>query len=77
MSKVSVLPIWKKGATVAERLHEMALYAEEHPERFERWVMCYAERLGDKTQYRVMWDRCDLTQSIGMFEIGKVEAMKE
>jgi len=40
---VDYLPIWKKNATTGERLRELALIADKHPERFERWVIVYME----------------------------------
>ena len=78
MSNLSVLPVWKKGASVAERLHELALYAQANPERFSRFVACYRETLPNgNVQYRNLSFGCDLDQQIGMFEIGKNEALKE
>ena len=78
MSNLSVLPLWKKDATAAERLHELALYAQANPERFSRFVICYREKLPNgNVQYRNLCFGCDLDQQIGMFEIGKVEALKD
>lgn len=73
-----VLPTWKKDASVYERLSELALYAREHPERFDRFVLCYREKLrSGNNKYRTLSYGCDLDQQIGMFEIGKLECWKE
>lgn len=42
-ASVDYLPIWKRGATAGERLRELALIADKHPERFARWICVYAE----------------------------------
>ena len=75
---ISILPIWKKNATPAERLDEMISYARANPERFERFVMCYREKLPNgNCKYRTLSHGCDLDQAIGMFEIGKSETLKD
>lgn len=77
-NNLSVLPIWKKGATLAERLEEMASYARANPERFEKFVMAYQETLPNGNwKIRIMDYGCDLTAQIGLFEIGKMEAYKD
>jgi hypothetical protein len=40
---VDYLPVWKKNATAGERLRELALIADKHPERFQKWVIVYCE----------------------------------
>lgn len=40
---IDYLPIWKKNATPGERLRELALIADKHPERFQKWVIVYCE----------------------------------
>ena len=45
---VKSLPIWKRGASAAERLDELAQMAREHPERFEKFILVYHETLADK-----------------------------
>lgn len=40
---VDYLPVWKKDATPGERLRELALIADKHPERFKKWVIVYVE----------------------------------
>lgn len=46
---VSYLPIWKKNASVAERLEEIALIARKYPERFDKLVVLYVETLPGPT----------------------------
>lgn len=75
---VAVLPIWKKDATLADRLYEMAAYARANPERFERFVLCYTERLSNgNMKVRTMQHNCDLAQQLGLFEMGKMDAYEE
>lgn len=77
-NNISVLPIWKKGASLADRLDEMASYVRARPERFERFVMCYSESLGNgNTKYRYMDYGCSLAEAVGMYEIGKGEMIKD
>ncbi len=52
MSNVELLPLWKKNATAAERLHELALLAAKRPEQFDKFVVIYAECRPDKLHYR-------------------------
>ena len=77
-ASVDYLPVWKKGATPFERLSELAEIARKHPERFSKFVICYKEVLPSGTYiYRQLQYGCELDEQIGMFEIGKVEALKE
>ena len=75
---VHMLPIWKKDATAAERLSELSIYAQENPERFQRFVICYQEILPNGNyQFRTLQHNCKLPEEVGLFEIGKVESIKE
>ena len=77
-ANLSVLPIWKKGATLSDRLAEMASYARANPERFERFVMCFTERLDNgNVKIRTMDHGCDLAQQVGLYELGKAQAYEE
>lgn len=63
---------WKKDATAAERLDELAGLAREHPERFGRFVMCYREELPDaRIKLRTMEYGCDLESAVGLYELAK------
>ena len=74
---VHMLPIWKANATAAERLHELAIYAEQNPERFKQFVICYKETLlNGKYMFRNLQQGCNLPEEIGMYEIGKAQAME-
>ena len=69
---VCAFPNWKKDATAAERLDELAGIAREHPERFGRFVVCYQEEL--KTgglKFRTLEYGCDIASAVGLFELGK------
>jgi hypothetical protein len=77
-NNLSVLPIWKKGASLADRLEEMACYARAKPERFEKFVMAFVETLPNGNwKIRTMEHGCDLAQQVGLFELGKAEVYKE
>lgn len=73
MSKpLSYLPVWKANATPAERLQELVLMAEKHPEWFQKFVIGYVEidKEGDhKFGYHVYGMRT--TEAIGVFEMAK------
>lgn len=78
MNNLHVLPIWKKDASVADRFAEMASYARAQPERFDKFVMCFTEKLPNgNTKYRTMTHNCELNAMVGMFEIGKAQALAE
>lgn len=51
---VDYLPIWKKNATAGERLRELALIADKHPERFAKWVLVYCEDNDQRFKVRYM-----------------------
>lgn len=80
MSNLTVIPVWKDGVTLtaADRLHEIALLAQTKPQKFVRWVMV---RVGELPNGNLEFDHfqfgCDLTQQIGMFDIGKHFAMRD
>lgn len=69
--KLSMLPNWKKGASLPDRLDEIATYARVHPERFERFVCAFLEIRADETSVvRVISHGCDVAQEVGMFQLG-------
>lgn len=51
---IDYLPIWKKGATTAERLRELAFIADKHPEQFRKWVLVYCEDSDKRFKVRFM-----------------------
>jgi hypothetical protein len=53
-ASVDYLPIWKKGATAAERLYELAQVAEKHPDWFDKWVLVHCEDNDKRFQVRYM-----------------------
>jgi len=78
MNNITAFPNWKKDATAAERLFELAGLAAANPERFSRFVICYREQLpSGNFKYRTMQFGCDVDQMVGMFEIGKNDSMKD
>ena len=82
MANISTLPIWKKGASAADRLEELACLAREHPERFAAFALVYRE-----TTKQGGWvirehffepgnadDAPYMDKEIGLFELGKMRA---
>lgn len=77
-ASISVLPIWKKDATLAERLEEMASYIRASPERFSKFMMVYMEeKANGNLQFRTMYYGCTLTESVGLLEIGKDKLIRD
>lgn len=64
---VDYLPIWKKGATAGERLRELALIADKHPERFRKWVLVYCEDNDDR--FKTRWMQGEETRTSDMFAV--------
>ena len=52
--KVVAFPNFKKNATTAERLYEMAQVAELHPDQFNKWVLVYVEDNDKRCKVRYM-----------------------
>lgn len=44
--KIALIPTWKAGPTLtaADRLHELALSAQVHPELYERFALVRMDR---------------------------------
>jgi hypothetical protein len=77
-NNLAVLPVWKRDATLADRLDEMASYARAKPERFTKFVMCYVELLPNgNLKPRILLHGCDLPQALGLFELGKAQAYED
>ena len=78
MSNLAIMPFFKKNATASERLSELSTLAETEPQKFDKFVICYKETLPNGSyKYRIIQHNCKLDEEIGMFEIGKNEAMEE
>lgn len=77
-SNISYLPIWKDGATPAERFSEFEAMARKRPERFGKIVVLYEETLADgRTVLRRFSDHCTTNELIGLLGIAKVEIILE
>jgi hypothetical protein len=50
---IDYLPIWKKGATAGERLRELAMIADKHPDQFQKWVCVYCE--DNDVRFKTRW----------------------
>lgn len=75
---VKVLPIWRKGASAAERFAEFASYAIAEPQRFEKFVVAYEETLPNgNLKIRTFVHGAQLFEALGLFEAGKLELYKD
>lgn len=74
---ITTLPIWKKDASVYERLSELALLAREKPERFHDFVLVYRETTKTGAwNVRTMEHEGDLASRLGLLDLGKNELIK-
>lgn len=77
-SNISHLPIWKDGATPAERFSEFEAMARQYPDRFGKIVVLYEETLADgRTILRRFSDHCTTNELIGLLGIAKVEIIQD
>jgi hypothetical protein len=53
-ASIDYLPVWKKNATTGERLRELALIADKHPDWFAKWVLVYCEDNDKRFKVRYM-----------------------
>jgi hypothetical protein len=76
---VVILPVWKKGASVEEWFYDLAMLARTHPERFQRVVLIYEEKLPDDGSTRCDYYSHGLTttEMMGLIEIGKFRVWNE
>lgn len=74
---VDYLPIWKANSTPEERFMELALIARKHPESFEKMIVIYQEQSDgySKTEYCTN-NGLDITETLGLIELGKFEVIK-
>lgn len=69
---LSYVPRWKKGATPGERLREVALIADKHPERFTKMVILYAEITSETVQTRMAYGEGTATSdAMGLLAMGQ------
>ena len=74
---ISYLPVWKAGATGEERLQELLMIAQKHPEQFAHMVVIYQQVLPDgDTQTRYISNDMKTTALIGLLELGKLEVLR-
>lgn len=81
MGTIATLPLWKKDASAADRLEELACMAREYPERFEAFVLVWrgTQPSGNwkiRTHaYHAKQPGNDLMldQVLGLLELGKFE----
>lgn len=77
MSKVSYMPVWKQGATVAERLYELAMIAEKYPERFTKVAIVYEESDDEGNLLRVISAGVNTNELVGILEIAKSNVIRD
>ena len=80
MAQISVLPVWKKGASAEERFQEFALYARQYPEKFKRFALVYEEHTPSGNVVYKTFSFADggeglpFFDTMALFEIGKIQA---
>lgn len=69
---IDYLPVWKRGATPGERLREVALIADKHPERFGKMVIVYTEE-NEKGVYTRMafGEKTRTSDAMGLLALGQ------
>lgn len=63
---VDYLPIWKEGATAFERFSELAMIARNHPERFAKIFVIYAEEKDKTTKLRSASNNLTTHECLGL-----------
>lgn len=66
MAGISYLPIWKEGATAAERFSELAMIAAKHPERFSAVAVLYVEEGEKSVRLRTITSGATTYEALGM-----------
>lgn len=75
---VDYLPIWKQGATAAERLEELMMIARKHPERFSQFVLVYVEKKPNGGVKVRSWEHgCSVVEGFGIYELAKLWHFEE
>lgn len=75
---VDYLPIWKAGATAAERLSELSFIARKYPDKFNKVAVIYQEKLaGNRTVTRVLSFGCTTNELLGIIDQGRVQVYKD
>jgi hypothetical protein len=64
---VDYLPVWKKNATTGERLRELALIADKHPDWFDKWVIVYCE--DNDQRFKVQYMQGEQTRTSDCFSV--------
>lgn len=73
--KISYLPLWKKGATPEERLMEVVAIARNHPERFAKMAIIYAEDTGSADMTRYACNGMTTLELLGLLRLAEVEVL--
>jgi hypothetical protein len=74
---LTILPVWKKGASAEEFFHDMSMIARKYPGRFEKMALVYAETLSNgNTSTSYYQHGCNTTELVGLLEIGKVQVIE-
>ena len=78
LDNLKLLPVWKQGASPADRFYELATIALKYPERFSKVAVIYEETLPNgNTQVRQISNGCDTTQLVGLLYLGIDRVLKD
>lgn len=77
-AKVQYIPVWKRDATGAERMQELAQVASEKPHEFKKVFVIYIEELPDGcTRTRTISAGCSMHEALGMLAEATHEVIEE
>lgn len=72
-TNIDYLPIWKDGASAADRLMEVAAIAMKNPHWFSRLVIVWEEDCGESSKTRYIGTPMDSRELLGLLEQAKME----
>lgn len=78
--KIDFLPIWKKRATVGERLRELAFMADKNPDKFANMVVAWSNDFaspdGLSVRYVTAPDEMRVVETLGLLKMMEYRLLK-
>ena len=77
VSNVEIFPVWNTKASAADRLRELAVMADKHPERFDRMMIGY-QGTDPTGRYTINYalSNCNTIELLGLLELVRNEIFK-
>jgi hypothetical protein len=78
-ASIDYLPVWKKGASIHERLYELAEIARKYPERFNKWLIAYEETKanGNTLTRRLVGDNTSTNDAIALMSVTQYQLISD